>query len=53
MAAHLEKCKHFDHCVPSEQFRYCCVVRSDERSSDSYGTSTDNAHKNMEDEIDE
>ena len=29
MAAHLEKCKYFDHCVPPRQFSYCFLVRPD------------------------
>lgn len=29
MAAHLEKCKYFDHCVPLRQFSYCFLVPPD------------------------
>lgn len=29
MAAHLEECKYFDHCVPSAQFSYCFIVQPD------------------------
>ena len=29
MAAHLEECKYFDHCVPSAEFSYCFIVRPD------------------------
>ena len=39
MAAHLEECKYFDHCVPSAQFSYCFIVQPDDqgRSSSSNG----------------
>ena len=35
MAAHLEECKYFDHCVPSQQFSYCFVVHPDDPASSS------------------
>ena len=38
MAAHLEECKYFDHCVPSAQFSYCFIVQPDDpRHSSSNG----------------
>lgn len=33
MAAHLEECKYFDHCVPSRQFSYCFFVQPDSQAS--------------------
>jgi len=30
MAAHLEECKYFDHCVPTSQFSYCLIVQPDD-----------------------
>lgn len=33
MAAHLEECKYFDHCVPSRQFSYCFFVQPDGQAS--------------------
>jgi len=33
MAAHLEECKYFDHCVPSGQFSYCFIVQPDDQAS--------------------
>ena len=35
MAAHLEECKYFDHCVPSSQFSYCFIVQPDDPGSSS------------------
>ena len=38
MAAHLEECKYFDHCVPSKQFSYCFIVQpKDQAGSRSNG----------------
>ena len=31
MAAHLEECKYFDHCAPSQQFRYCFIVQPNDQ----------------------
>ncbi|XP_068721235.1 F-box only protein 30-like [Montipora capricornis] len=33
MAAHLEECKYFDHCVPPRQFSYCNIVAPDKPAS--------------------
>lgn len=33
MAAHLEECKYFDHCVPPRQFSYCNIVPPDKAAS--------------------
>ena len=37
MAAHLEECKYFDHCVPSQQFSYnnCFIVQPDNQAGSS------------------
>lgn len=35
MAAHLEECKYFDHCVPSAQFSYCVIVQHDNGAANS------------------
>ena len=35
MAAHLEECKYFDHCMPSTQFSYCFLVPQDDPASSS------------------
>lgn len=32
MAAHLEECKYFDHCVPSQQFSYCFIVQPNDQA---------------------
>lgn len=48
MAAHLEECKYFDHCVPSAQFSYCFIVQPDDPGSSSSSSHGGNSEIGLE-----